>query len=385
MHLIDKISKNCGLETSSPFVMEELFPLPFDKYILLHMDIDPIRNYSYYQDVVDIIIPTLNKYNIKVIQIGDQNCERLDSTIILLGELSVGQISYLIKNSMLVISTSEFIAQLVGRYDKNFVQLFSDTDSCYSGKYFGSKDNYRKIKVGNKCTFGLAESELSINKILPTRICDEVLDLLNIENTFPFKEVRVGKKYINKAVEMIPDSTVNIERLRIDAIVVRMDLKHDETILEKQLEVGICCIVTKDPINLNLLEKYRTRVREIAIRVDSCEDQFVKDCFELGFRVILVSSLSGDDLKKMKLKYIDYGPIFEDKNETEETYDKKELFFKTKKLTFSSGKLYLSEQHYLDSDPSSLAKEIKPVKRTEKFWKDLEHYTLYERIRNQKD
>ena len=313
---------------------------------------------------------------------GDERCERLDNTIILLGNLSIGQISYLVKNSMLVISTSEFMSQLVGRYDKNFVQLFSDSDACYSGKYFGTQKNYRKIKVGKKCSFGMPDQEMTINKILPTQISNDVLELLNIENTFPFKEVQVGKRYVNKSVEMVPNMTVDIDKLRIDAIVVRMDLEHNETILEKQLGVGNCCIVTKKAINLEMLEKNRTRIREMAIHVDFCGMEFAKSCFELGLTVFLISSSSGDDLKKTKLKYIDYGPIVEWNDVPEKIPTKKDLFFKTKKLTFSAGKLYLSEQHYLDSEPSGLAKEIKPIKKTKEFWKDIEHYTLYERIRD---
>lgn len=383
MHEIEKISKNCGLETEKPFILEQLFPLPFDRYVVIFMEDIPSRNYLYYQDVVDIMKPILNNQGIRIIQMSTSKVYELEETVKLVNGLDLGQVAYVVKNSLGVITTSEFVTQLAESYDKKILQLFSDSDSYYSGSYFGSEENYRKIKFNNKSDFDLGNQKSSINKILPTNIVDEFLSLMGIKNTFPFKEVRVGNRYINRAVEMVPTSTIDISSFKIDSIIVRMDLNHNEEILEQQLNHSVCCVITKKPISFHLLEKYRTRIKELAINVDSENIfDFTKRAFELGLRIFLFSDKEGDDLKKQKLKYLDYGEILKNEKSEFSHENKNNLFFKTKKLTFSSGKLYLSEQHFLDSDPSEIAKEIKPVKKSELFWKDLEHYTIYERKSN---
>jgi len=168
MHSVDKLSLNSGLKPDEPFILEELFPLPFERYILLHMENIPSRNYHYYQDVVDILRPMLDKEGIRIIQVGDNVPYKLDETVSLIGGLTTSQLAYMIRNSMLVICTSEFVSQVAGHYDTKIVQLFSDSDSPYSGSYFSKKENYTKIKSGHKSNFDLNNHISDINKILPS-------------------------------------------------------------------------------------------------------------------------------------------------------------------------------------------------------------------------
>lgn len=381
MHTVDKLSLNSGLKPKKPFILEELFPLPFERYVLIHMENVPSRNYHYFQDVVDIIRPILDKENIRVIQVGDNIPYLLEEVIPLCGGLTTSQLAYMIKNSMCVVTTSDFVSQICGSYDTNLVQLFSDSHEHYTGSYFSSKENFRSIKFGDKTTFDKGNHLSDINKILPTTIVDNILDLLDVENTFPFKEVKVGKRYVHRSVEMVPDSTVDIQSLKIDSIIVRMDLKHDEKILEEQLKKSVCNIITKKPINLEILEKYRTKIKELAILVDDIDYDFVENSFELGLNVYLISNSDNAKIKELKLKYLDLGTIIHNEKPNIELEDKENLFFKTKKLTYSKGKLYVSEQHYFDGHPSRLGKEISKVKMSDKFWEDSEYYTLYRKIK----
>lgn len=341
----------------------------------------PSRNYFYFQDVVDILRPMLDKEDIRIIQTGDTSPYKIDETVSLVGGLTTSQLAYMIRHSLCVVTMSDFVSQICGAFDTPLVQMFSDSDEPYSGNYFTDKTKYRKVKYGNKSTFDMGNRMSDINKILPTDIVENILDLLGIENTFPFKEVRVGKKYVHRSVEMVPDSTVDIENLKIDSIIVRMDLKHDETILEEQLKRSTCNIITSKPISMNLLDKYRTKIKEFAILVDNIDYDFVERSFELGLNVYLISNSDSSKIKELKLKYLDLGTIIHNEKPELDLENRENLFFKTKKLTFSKGNLYLSEQHYFDGHPSRLAKEILEAKTSDKFWEDADYYTLYKKVK----
>jgi hypothetical protein len=36
MHILEQYALNCGVSISKPYISEEFFPLPFEKYITLH-------------------------------------------------------------------------------------------------------------------------------------------------------------------------------------------------------------------------------------------------------------------------------------------------------------------------------------------------------------
>ena len=67
MHILDCYSLNCGLKIREPFIYERFFPLNVDKYITLDTSSTfPSRQYDYWSEVLNILIPILESENIKL-------------------------------------------------------------------------------------------------------------------------------------------------------------------------------------------------------------------------------------------------------------------------------------------------------------------------------
>ena len=60
MHLVEQYALSCGVKIDKPQVETSFFPLPFDKYIILHASSGmPSKNYDYFEDVIETIYPHL--------------------------------------------------------------------------------------------------------------------------------------------------------------------------------------------------------------------------------------------------------------------------------------------------------------------------------------
>ena len=58
MHLLETYSLNCGAKIDRPFIYESYFPNPIENYILIQTETQfDSRNYSFWQDVIDIVFP----------------------------------------------------------------------------------------------------------------------------------------------------------------------------------------------------------------------------------------------------------------------------------------------------------------------------------------
>ena len=68
MRLLDTYATNTGSKIDKPFIYTKYFPLPLEKYITLQAQTPyDSRNYSYWQEVLEIIRPYLSKENIHIV------------------------------------------------------------------------------------------------------------------------------------------------------------------------------------------------------------------------------------------------------------------------------------------------------------------------------
>jgi ADP-heptose:LPS heptosyltransferase len=71
MHLIEQYALSCGVKIDKPHIETCFYPIAENKYITLHASSGmQAKNYDYYNDVMEMILPHLNSQGIKVIQIG---------------------------------------------------------------------------------------------------------------------------------------------------------------------------------------------------------------------------------------------------------------------------------------------------------------------------
>src|SRR5438046_2819188 len=141
MRLVDTYALSAGAKIDKPYVFEQYFPLPFEKYITLQAQTKyDSKDYSYWQDVVNLLYPVLEKHGIKIIQVGGPNERTYQYTVDLRGRTELNQLAYVIKGSKLHMGSDSLCVHLASHYDIPIVGLYSVSQSSISGPQFGTKE-----------------------------------------------------------------------------------------------------------------------------------------------------------------------------------------------------------------------------------------------------
>lgn len=383
MHLIETYATNCGLKIDSPFVYEKYINLPDSKYIIFHPHSKPSKTYSFWQDVLDLIIPILSNHGIYVLQIGAKGEKVYNGVLSYVGETDINQVAFLIARAEGILCVDTFSAHFASYFNKPIVALYSNNNINNVRPFWGDKNKQvllePKRENGEKPSYSLEENPKSINKIKPEVIAKHLIKSLNLpELVFNFETVEVGGLYENKILEMIPTQPVNLQPLNVDSIIVRMDQVFNEQVLEEQLKIGKCVIVTNKPININLLTYYRNRINQLIylIEKDNSPD-FISQVYTSGVNYFLLTFLPEEQLNSIKLDYLDYGVILIKNNKKPDILNNgKEVFYKNGKFTLCSGKIFPSiEAWKLNRPVPNFATVLCSTKDyNDEFWREQDHH-----------
>src|SRR5690242_5971641 len=126
MNLIESYSLSAALEIDRPQIVRKYFPLPFEQYITFHSQTPyNSRNYDYWQLVIDILCPILQKNNIQIVQLGFKDDKPINKTYSLLGQTNIHQAAYIISNSLLHFGVDSFNFHLAASFNVPIVEIFS--------------------------------------------------------------------------------------------------------------------------------------------------------------------------------------------------------------------------------------------------------------------
>ena len=386
MKLLEAYSLTAGAKIVKPNLPQKFFPLPFDKYIIIQPYSKPSKSYQLWQDVLDIIVPELQKQNIHVVQIGAQGEIPLQNVYYLSGQTSFSQSFYLISHAMLVFGADSFALHAAGVLDKPLVGLYSNNYINVVEPYFGDKNKQILLepdRKGKKPCFSFEENPRSINSIPPEKIAQSVLKLLGIENNFEFTFKHYGASYLQKLIEVIPDGNpVPATKFNADSLICRFDFCHNIEGLIKQLQVGKNSLVTDTSIDLNLIQAFKPNIKEVIYFIDKeSNPEFIKGVRSLGIPFFVLYSGKEEDVVSKRLDYAEYGiinckncPTSKDDIKELKDIDLKNLFFKSNKLTLLNGKVYPSKYHSSIDFPTPGFGPIFPVVDDKEFWKESEHF-----------
>jgi hypothetical protein len=388
MHLIETYATYCGSKIDKPFIYESFFPAPFEKYITFHSDTPyTSRNYDYWQEVIDLISPYLEKNNIKLIQIGGEkdrnfkNCENFK------GKTNRNQLAYVLRKSLLHFGADSFPIHLAGFFDINLVALYSISRPENAGPYFGTKEKqilfkgYEKLNL--KPSYSPEENPKTINSIFPEEIACAVLKLLNIEHNIEYKTVEIGERYGKLELhDFIANQVVNV--LNKDSILdIRMDYHFSEEALAQQLQLNKCRIFTNKRINLNILKNFKQAIDQVFYIVNENDDpSFIKDIIDLGIKFILLSELPQELINKKKINYYDYGNINPLPKTSPDLINKlkniKNLYYKSCHHVYSLEKIYSSFAAQKSNTPKTGGFE--QVIDSDEFWKESQNFYFVEML-----
>ena len=380
MRLLDTYATNTGSKIDKPFIYTKYFPLPLEKYITLQAQTPyDSRNYSYWQEVLEIIRPYLSKENIHIIQVGTKEENPLNGIINLLGQTDLNQLGYVIENSTLHFGADSFCVHLASYFNKPIVSIYSISNPNVAGPHFGDKDKHILLKgyerIGNKKpSYSQVENPKSIDTIKPEEIAESILKLLNIQFLKIPETVLIGQDFNVKSFEIIPDEILDPSSIPVENPIVRMDYYFNEKALEIIISNKKAIIFTNKPIKKDIIEKYKNNISQLIYIIEENNDvNFVKLLKSNSVNYVLLSFLPEEILNKSKLDYMDYNLIVNRKHKTKEDVkiqDFNNLYYKSCRTLFSSKGKFMSRCDWIHGNGNKVIDHPD-------FWKEVDNFYIF--------
>lgn len=383
MSLLATYSAYLGVVPSDPpNINTQFFPIPFDKYITLHVGDGkiPAKHYDYWTEVVALLKPVLHHFGIAIIQIGGPQDQIIEGTDAKYLTLTYAQSAYVQKGAILHLGCDSLPIHTASAFGKKIVALYGHIYFCQSPANWSKLEDviYLEPDRGtNHPPFGPVEYPKMVNTIKVETICQSVCKLLDLPVSFHFQTQFIGEHYNLPVVEIIPDFFGESSELNGANINLRMDLNFDENCAHAWAQKYPVKIITKRPINLELLAANKKNIQQLTLLLDDKESfllEYVKAAKRLVPNLVLVG-MKEETLSDTREKFFDY--IVErmpvpDRSKVEHL--PKDCKFWTKKLVFSKTQRYASIAHW------KMKKQFDGqdfVVDSEEFAQDIEHFFIY--------
>lgn len=354
MHIIESYATHCGLRIDKPWIYQSYYPMSYKHYITLQpAGGADVRDYAYWDEVIQYIQPELEKRGIKILQIGTEKDRAIPNCVHTQGTTELSQVAYLINGAMLHVGVDSIGIHMASAYNKKIVGLYCNQWTRSSGPYWSSPKDvilHEPNRNGVKPSFSLQEEPKTINQISAEKVAQSIFDLLGIAVKIPYERVHIGKNYNDINIQNIPSSVARINHAYFNEhpLIVRMDVEHNEEILSEQLKHSVCVICSTKPIDRSIIMNYKQRIQNFVYYLDDDHDKdFVEFLRSNAVSHSLLTRQGDKKLEKLKLEYLDYGFIFQ-KYVDEEGLEKlkgedlSKYVFKTRKKILKDGKCYNS-------------------------------------------
>ena len=391
MHVLESYALQDNLKIDRPFIYEKYFPMATKgKYITLDVSSKEGANkYSYWKNVLEILIPHLNEIDTTIVQLGDKDDEQIPGCYIAVGQTDNNQKAYVIKNSELHICVNNLSLQLASNYDKKIVALFSNVYYDQFKPYWSDKSRVTVLEgERKKPSLRPDEAPKSIDSIRPEKIVEKILRNLGKTYVSEFNTLKIGCLYGKKRIESsLSNPIADIKKLGIDSLICRLDYNYALDNLKTQLGFCSCSVVTDKPIPIDFLKQNKERIAELVYYLDDDHSpEFVRECIKIGINVGLLSRKDEETVNSYKIDYMDIGqrigviPRIK-KEDIKEIKGKKRLFYKSSKFTIHDGRAFPSRAAILHSHPpvGSFDHSFLPVIDHEDFWEEKDHFYFVEK------
>lgn len=386
MKLLELYSLGTGLKIDEPYIYKAFYPLPFTKYVTLHASSGmEAKCYSFWEDVVEIIKPVLDKLDIRIVQLGGPKDERLKGCVHLNGQLSMAQTAYVLSNSLFHMSNDTFSAHVAGYFRLPQVAIYGSTSIANHSPYLYNKEKATFIEShrdGKSPSFATQESPKTVDFINPEDIANPVLKEFGSKTTRD--SLFFGDFYPVHIVEQIPDFVMSPDRLANGIINIRMDYLFDENILAQTLYTRKVNILSSKPIDIKILKSFKHNINKFSFDVmDDRDLQWVKDAKHAGINLDLQTKEKDPvKLADLRLKFFDFEITQENLRPKEQLDNVDKIndnsFFRTNKFILSKDGIFLSKAHWLAKKPiKGFEDNTQQIIDTESFWEEAEHFYIF--------
>lgn len=379
MNKIEKISLNSALRPSKPFINFCFYPLLFEKYITFDLNSSVQSNYyNFWQDVVDIIKPELDKHNIQILRIGSNKGYEVegvhDYTL-----KTFNQNAYILKSSLLHFNSRSSVSILASQLDIPLVTIFSGSEHSSNFPIKNSRSTFiDSPKLGKNPSLSDIENPKSIDRIDPIQVSKSILSSLNIKLELNKKRVFFGDMSHVKTIEVVPDFSPPASLLPNSLVNIRADLHfNDENIF------GFCRnrkagIITNQPLPEGLIYSVRNSIQRVSINGDEgIDESFLKNLkkFNVPYEIFITDK---SKLYDLRLRYIDEPIDFLEKKSKPLDFDGQthhNLCMRSSKILIAKNGSFSSKAHWVVN--KNIDGLFDSFIDTSDFWEDSDFISIY--------
>jgi len=295
----------------------QFYPIP-DKYLTIQNSSgQPGKDYSLWQNVIDIIVPYLSKEDIKIIQIGQGDVKPLNKVISLVNQTKFAQTVYILNNSLLHVGNDSFAAH--STTESPILILFGSTsEECHFPYYthvkskaisshrFGRKPSYQAHEPGFK----------TIDLIDPFHVAAEILSILEIKHNITEKTVLVGDAYSQGSfIEIIPDFVMPADAVAPGVLNLRGDLFYVPDLIIQNIQQRAYVLHLNRELDINILKQLKPNIPSIVFEIDENTNvEYLKQIVRTGINLQLRTRISEEAHNTLKLDYLDLPLVVRQEN-----------------------------------------------------------------------
>lgn len=389
MKLLELYSLGTGLKINKPFIHKAFYPLPFQKYITVHASAGmPAKCYSFWDDVIELIKPTLDKMGLSIVQIGGPEDEPLKYCNHLQGQLNIHQTCYILSKSALHLSNDTFSAHVVGSFSRPLVSIYGSTTVKNHSPYFFNPDVTEFIestREGDLPTYSSDEQPKMVDTIDPELIANAALKILtNAQVMTTRTSLYFGEFYPTHIIEYIPDHVMAPNYLPNGLINIRMDYHFDEKNFVKTIYHRKCNVISDREIDIKLVRSFKSHVNRFSLEVsEKISAEYVRNLKATGIDLHLFTHETDEEkLKALRLKLFDF-EVHQEVITTKESLDFKDKIghntcYKTCKFLIAKDGVYLSKADWKQNKKvKSFEDNTREINDSPEFWEELEHFYIF--------
>jgi len=305
MSPIERYALSTGVKIENPQILEHFYPVSADKYVCFGPSKkDNLRDYDFWNLVIELISPVLKGMGYTTVQIGTQKDDPIGCDIDLRGKLNIRQAAGVLKNCEFFVGVDTFLTHIAAFQGKPIVAIYAASFLECCKPHWGDFSKHHLIQTprGEKenPSFILNENPKSINRIKPEEIVSKIVKILGVNFDPRFRTLYVGPRFKDECVDVIPFS---FSKVVSDKINIRMDIFHGEKELQQILQNNRAEVTIRTSFELNF-QNVRN-IKSVNYVSDSFDTQFIERLKKLGIKITLLCT-SEDALSRERFKLFDY-------------------------------------------------------------------------------
>jgi hypothetical protein len=355
MNLIETYSHYCGVKPQEAFIDEVFYPIPFDKYIVVHNGTGmQTKSYDNFPEICEAL-------KMPIVQVGGKEDPLLPNVLDIRGRTTWNQTSFIIGKSTLFLGGDSVCSHMAAHHKIPSIILWGGTlPSTCSTNWNPKQINMTPIdRMGcatachsNTCI----RAKKCINTITVSSILNTIKRLLGNQYVNDIDVIFKGEAYNTNVLEWIPltinQDTYNILSKSQGTVSVRGDLCNVnlEELSNFCNQLNLKFVFILKPQDFSKFNVHQSKTEHVVVLVDLTNIKesisLLKQLSNRGYRVRFISKLPHTDFNDFKIDLFDFPNMLQLKDYEYSNY--KHLIgnsyrIKTNRRVFGTdGKCYMS-------------------------------------------